>query len=230
MAEAPAAKSKPPRGKSIRMSDAQLRAAVRKAAQRFHAYKGPKKPLVLTGLMGVGKTAVGKRLASVLKVKFLDSDHEIERAAGLKVSEIFEKFGEPYFRDRERAIILRLLEENSGVISIGGGAFVDEETRGVILEKGMGVWLRASLDVLVERTSRRDTRPLLKTGDPREILSNLLEARTPAYNQAPVHANSGLGRLDRTVLSVLNRANRHLYGTSEPKRSRNRRRRSKKTN
>ena len=218
--------AKPARRKSIRMSNAQLRAAVAKAAKRFLDHRASEKPLVLTGIMGVGKTAVGRRLASVLRVKFVDSDQEIERVAGLRIAEIFERYGESYFRDRERAVIARLLDEHQGIIAIGGGAFVDEETRELILKKGIAVWLQAPLDLLVERTGRRDTRPLLKNADPRQVLEELLEKRTPAYSKAPVKANSGLGRLDRTVLSVLNRVNSHIYGGKRPRNPRHRRNRS----
>ena len=219
-----------PKGKSIRMTDAQLRTAVRKAGRRltWHANEAKidLKPIVLVGIMGVGKTAVGKRLAQVLKVKFVDSDHEIERVSGMSVSEIFEKYGEAYFRDRERAVIDRLMEDGDyGVIAVGGGAFVDPETRREILEHALAVWLQAPLKLLVERTSRKNTRPLLRTGDPAKILADLLEKRTPAYSQAQIRVTSGLGRLDRTVLSLLSRLTRHEFGT--PKRKRRRRSRSK---
>ena len=128
-------------------------------------------------------------------------------------------------------VIERLIREGKyGVIAIGGGAFADAQTRDLILDQGLAVWLRASLDVLVERTGRRDTRPLLRGGDPRQILTDLMAKREPAYAKAPIHTNSGLGRLDRTVLSLLNRANRHCFGTDKSMRkspSRPRRRRPK---
>lgn len=215
-------KGKTGKSKSIRMSDAQLRAAVHKAGRRFLWHAGDAKvavkPIVLVGIMGVGKTAVGKRLAKVLKVKFVDSDQEIERVSGMTVAEIFEKYGEAYFRERERAVIERLIEEDYGVIAVGGGAFVDDETREQILANAIAVWLQAPLNLLVERTSRKDTRPLLRNGNPEEILADLLEKRTPAYSKAQVRATSGLGRLDRTVLSLLNRVTRHEFG--KPKRKR----------
>lgn len=217
----------PRKQKTIRFSDAQLRAAIRKAAAKFATRPELDKPVVLTGLMGVGKTAVGQRLARVLKVKFIDSDQEIERAAGLKVRDIFAKYGEPHFRDRERAIIERLLDETNGVIALGGGAFVDDETRALILQQGLAVWLKAPLDVLVERTGRRNTRPLLESGDPKAILKDLLESREGAYAQAHVHCNSGLGRLDRTVLSLLNRANKFYFGAPTYPSKRRRRQGSK---
>lgn len=214
---------KPARRKSLSMSDAQLRNAVKDAAAKFLTRPDTNQPIVLIGLMGVGKTAVGKRLAQVLKLRFIDSDQEIEKAAGMKVSEIFEKFGEEYFRDRERAVIARLLNERaSRVIATGGGAFLNDETRKLILDQSLAVWLRAPIDVLVERTGRRDTRPLLQAGNPRDILSNLAKIREKFYRQASVHCNSGLGRLDRTVLSLLTRANRSIFGENEAKQRRRR--------
>ena len=219
--------AKPARRRSIRLSDAHLRGAVQRAAQRFLAHRDPQKPLVLTGIMGVGKTAVGRRLASVLQLAFVDSDDEIERAAGQSISEIFERYGERYFRDRERAVIARLLDTNQGIIAIGGGAFVDAQTRTLILERGIAVWLQAPLDLLVERTGRRGSRPLLRDTDPRQVLEDLLEQRSPAYAQAPVRANSGLGRVDRTVLNLLNRVNSDVHGIKRNRRPRrNRPRRS----
>ena len=207
----------PTQRRSIKMSDGQLRAAVKSAAATLVRDRTRLKPLVLTGLMGVGKTAVGRRLAQVMKVKFVDSDEAIEKAAGLSISEIFEKYGEAHFRDRERAVIARLIEDQAGVIAIGGGAFVDDETRNLILKKAVAIWLKAPIPLLVERTSRRNTRPLLTKGDPKQILTDLLEKRTPAYSQAPIRTNSGLGRLDRTILSLLRRLHTHFYGKKKPK-------------
>ena len=215
----------PPPPKTLRLTNVQVRAALRQAATRFAERPNPERPLVLTGLMGVGKTTVGRRLASVLKVKFIDSDMEIERVSCMRIGEIFDRFGEPYFRNRERAVIERLLGEGPGVIALGGGAFADAMTRALVLERGLVVWLRAPIDVLVERTGRRDTRPLLKNGDPRTILTDLLARREAAYAQAPIHCNSGLGRLDWTVLTLLNRVNKSLFGAS----ARLKRRRRSKT-
>ncbi|MXO50799.1 shikimate kinase [Erythrobacter gaetbuli] len=161
------------------------------------------RPLVLVGLMGVGKTSIGRRLAGALGRDFVDADEEIEKAADRSVSEIFEEHGEAYFRDGERRVIARLLEEGHGVIATGGGAFVDPETRALVLEKGVAVWLDCDLDTLVERTSRRNTRPLLKTGDPREILVNLKEQRGPAYAEAQIHVVTGDGPHDAAVNRIL---------------------------
>ena len=144
------------------------------------------KPIVVVGLMGVGKSTVGRRLAEMLGRDFVDADDEIERAAQRSISEIFEEFGEAYFRDGERRVIGRLMDESHGVIATGGGAFVDPETRALILEKAIAVWINSDIDTLVERTSRRNTRPLLKNGDPREILTRLYNEREPFYSQAQV--------------------------------------------
>ena len=161
------------------------------------------RPVVLVGLMGVGKSTVGRRLAALLNWDFVDADDEIEEAAQRSVGEIFEEFGEAYFRDGERRVIARLLEESSGVIATGGGAFVDPETRSLILERGVSVWIDCDIETLVERTGRRDTRPLLKTGDPREILTRLLEERRPFYSQAHIRVESRDGPHMQTVMQIL---------------------------
>ncbi len=161
------------------------------------------RPLVLVGLMGVGKSTIGRRLANALHRSFIDADDEIERAADRSVGEIFEEHGEAYFRDGERRVISRLMEEGHGVIATGGGAFVDPETRALVLEKGLAIWLDCDLDTLVERTSRKNTRPLLKTGDPRQILRGLKEKRGPAYAQAQIHVVTDDGPHEATVERIL---------------------------
>lgn len=161
------------------------------------------RPVVLVGLMGAGKSTVGRKLAGFLGRSFIDADDAIEEAAQRKVSEIFEEFGEPYFRDGERRVIARLIEENSGVIATGGGAFVDPETRALILEKAIAVWIDCDIDTLVERTSRRNHRPLLKTGDPKEILTNLLEERREFYSQAQVRVLSENGPHKDTACAII---------------------------
>lgn len=161
------------------------------------------RPVVLVGLMGVGKSTIGRRLAAVLDSDFVDADEEIERAADRSVSEIFEAHGEAYFRDGERRVIARLMEESHGVIATGGGAFVDPETRSLILEKGLAIWLDCDIDTLVERTSRRNTRPLLRNGDPREILTGLKDARSGAYSQAQLHVVTDNAPHDETVMRIL---------------------------
>ena len=148
------------------------------------------RPVVLVGLMGAGKSTVGRRLATMLNREFVDADDAIEQAAQRSVAEIFDEFGESYFRDGERRVIARLIEENGGVIATGGGAFVDDETRELILERAVAVWIDCDIDTLVERTSRRDTRPLLRDGDPKAILSGLLEKREQFYSQAHVRVQS----------------------------------------
>lgn len=148
-------------------------------------------PVVLVGLMGAGKTTVGRRLAVRLGWHFRDSDDEVEEAAGRSVSEIFADFGETAFRDGERRVIARLLEESGqAVIALGGGAFVNPETRALVREKALSVWLKADIDTLMQRVSRRDTRPLLQTDDPRAVMEKLLTERAPLYAEADVHLAS----------------------------------------
>lgn len=162
------------------------------------------RPIVLVGLMGAGKTSVGRKLAESLNRRFLDADHEIEKAAGRSVSEIFQDFGEASFREGERRVIARILEDDRDIVlATGGGAFVDDEVRGLVKQNAISLWLKADVDVLVERTSRRNTRPLLKTGDPKEILERLSKERTPFYEQADVHIQSGRGPATKVVKSAL---------------------------
>ncbi|MBU3076369.1 shikimate kinase [Sphingomonas quercus] len=143
--------------------------------------------IVLVGMMGSGKSTVGRRLAARLRLPFVDADHEIERAAGLTVQEIFDRLGEAEFRDGERRVIARLIEGAPKVIATGGGAFMHPETRALILEKTTAIWLRADIDVLADRVGRRDGRPLLKGKDPRVVLAELAKVREPIYRLAPIH-------------------------------------------
>lgn len=170
------------------------------------------RPIVLVGMMGVGKSSVGKKLASVIGCSFTDADEEIEAAAGMTIPEIFEIHGEAHFRDGERRVIARLIKEREacGVIATGGGAFCNEETRALILGQAIAVWLDSDVDTLVERTGRKDNRPLLKQGDPREILSRLREERRPAYAQAPIHVTSTNGPHGRAVQAILRKIDRWL--------------------
>ncbi|MDJ0977368.1 MAG: shikimate kinase [Erythrobacter sp.] len=161
------------------------------------------KPVVLVGLMGAGKSTVGRRLAALLGRDFIDADDAIEDAARRSIAEIFDEFGEAYFRDGERRVIARLMEEEHGVIATGGGAFIDPQTRALILDRGIAVWIDCDVETLVERTSRRNHRPLLKTGDPHEILSRLIEERSPAYSQAPVRVKSRDGPHSDTAHAIL---------------------------
>ncbi|MCE2843331.1 MAG: shikimate kinase [Novosphingobium sp.] len=161
------------------------------------------RPVVLVGMMGTGKSSIGRRLAAALHLPFVDADEAIEEAAQLSIAEIFERHGEALFRDGERRVIARLMDGERKVIATGGGAFVNPETRALILSKAITVWLDADIDTLVERTARKDTRPLLKNGNPREILTRLREERRPAYAEAPIHITSGRGPQSRTVARVL---------------------------
>ena len=162
-----------------------------------------RRPIVLVGLMGVGKTTVGRRLARLLDRSFVDADDEIERAAGLSIAEIFDRFGEEYFRDGERRVIARLMTGSRGVIATGGGAFMNAETRASILKNALAVWLDADIDTLVERVMRRDTRPLLRNGDPEEILRDLARTRNPVYAAAHVHVTGNDSPHDETVRAIL---------------------------
>lgn len=147
-------------------------------------------PIVLIGMMGVGKSTVGRRLAARLNLDFVDADEEIEKAAGMSVAEIFARYGEPYFRDGERRVIARLMDGEPKVIATGGGAFMQDETRDLILTGATAIWLDADIDVLVDRVSRRDSRPLLKDRDPRTVLTELAAVRNPVYALAPIHVKS----------------------------------------
>ena len=149
-----------------------------------------RKHVVLVGLMGAGKSAIGRRVATAIGARFLDADREIEQAAGMKIPDIFETRGEAEFRDGERRVIARLLEEAPVVLATGGGAFIDDETRALLAEKATTIWMRADLDVLVKRCGRRSNRPLLKNGNPREILGRLMETRYPVYAEANVEVYS----------------------------------------
>ena len=161
------------------------------------------RPIVLVGLMGVGKSTVGRRLAQFIDGPFADADEEVERAADRTISEIFAEHGEQYFRDGERRVIARLMEQDFAVIATGGGAFVNEETRAAILGNGIAVWLDCDIETLVERTSRRDTRPLLRDGDPHEILTQLYEQRRPAYAQAQLRIITDSAPHHETALRIL---------------------------
>ncbi len=151
--------------------------------------------VALVGMMGAGKTSIGKRLAARLEVPFKDADHEIEAAAGLSVAEIFTKFGEPYFRDGERRVIARLLGESPHVLATGGGAYMDEATRAAMKSCAFTIWLKAPLDILVGRVKKRQessqSRPLLNNGDMRGTLERLLALREPVYASADMILESG---------------------------------------
>jgi len=149
------------------------------------------KTIALVGLMGVGKSSIGRRLAAVLNMPFKDADTEIEAAAGCSITEIFEKYGEAAFRDGERRVISRLLEAAPHVLATGGGAFNDPQTRRLIREKAISVWLKADLQVLARRVGRRDTRPLLIGKDPMAVLQAQADDRYPAFAEADIVIETG---------------------------------------
>lgn len=154
---------------------------------------------MLVGLMGAGKTSVGKRLAGILNVGFIDSDNEIAEAAGMSIPEIFATLGEPAFRDGERRVIARLLAERPGVLATGGGAFVEARTRGEIKKLATSVWIRADVDLLYDRVRDRPGRPLLQVADPKAVLTDLNTRRSPFYSQADVTVDSRRGASHETM-------------------------------
>ena len=157
------------------------------------------RPIVLVGLMGAGKTTVGRRLARRLGLDFVDSDSEIEIAAAHSIADIFDRFGETGFRDGERRVIARLIDGPAKVIATGGGAFINDETRGLILARCVAIWLAADVETLAERVSRRDTRPLLKAGDPLLLLRDLAARRNRIYAEAHLHITSEAVSHERAV-------------------------------
>ena len=157
------------------------------------------RPLVLVGMMGVGKSTTGRKLAQLLALPFADADDEIEQAAQMSVSEIFERFGEA----GERRVIARLLEAGPSVLATGGGAFVQAPTRALILERGIAIWLDSDVATLVERVTRKDTRPLLRGGDPAEIVARLMTERASSYAEAPIKVMSDTGPHGETVNRIL---------------------------
>lgn len=161
------------------------------------------RPVVLVGLMGAGKSTVGRKLAMLLGKRFVDADEEIEKAAQMTIPEIFAQFGESYFRDGERRVIARLMEQGPAVIATGGGAFVNDETRALILQRGIAVWIDCDIDTLVERTARKNNRPLLQQGNPREILTRLQAERQPFYAEAPIRVTSEHGPHSETALAII---------------------------
>lgn len=177
-------------------------AAERPRAERIVAGLGDRS-IVLVGMMGAGKTSVGRRLALRLQLPFVDADHAIEEAANQTIPEIFAEHGEAYFRDGERRVIARLLRERVQVIATGGGAFMSEETRQAIVASGVSIWLKAEADVLFERVKRRSNRPLLQTEDPEGTLRRLVEVRYPVYALADITIHSREVPHDTMVEEIL---------------------------
>jgi shikimate kinase len=161
------------------------------------------RPIVLIGLMGVGKTTIGRRLARRLAIPFVDADHEIEDAAGMSIADIFARFGEAHFRDGERRVIARLIDGTRRVIATGGGAFMNDETRALILDQATAVWLNSDIDTLAERVGRRGDRPLLAGREPRDVLEALAKVRNPVYALAPIHVASHPSPHEVTVDAIL---------------------------
>lgn len=168
------------------------------------------RPIVLVGLMGAGKSTVGRRLARRLGLPFVDSDAAIEDAAGFSAAEIFERYGEADFRDGERRLVARLVDGSVRVIATGGGAFVDPRTRQLLNERAITVWLDAPIDVLADRTGRRDTRPLLRNGDRKNTLEKLSKQRGHAYAEAHIRVKSGQGAHRDVVESIIAALGEHL--------------------
>lgn len=174
-----------------------------------HKRKVGNQTIVLVGLMGAGKSSVGRRLATQLGLPFKDADTEIEAASNLTVPEFFEIHGEAAFRDGERKVISRLLDGDQHILATGGGAYMDAETRALIKEKGCSVWLRADLDTLVKRCMKRNTRPLLRNGDPKAILKDLMDQRYPVYEEADIVVESGDGPHEIVVDKIIRALEQH---------------------
>lgn len=166
--------------------------------------------IVFVGLMGAGKTAIGRKVAGLLGLPFVDSDHEIETVSRMTVPELFERYGEPEFRALEQRVIHRVLETGPQVLSTGGGAFMNAQTRGWIAEQGVSIWLKADLDVLFARVSKKQNRPLLKTDNPRGTLERLMTDRYPTYALADVTVATRDERKDVIVTEVLDALAAHL--------------------
>ncbi len=172
--------------------------------------------IVLVGLMGVGKSSVGRRLAAALDLPFRDADIEVEAAAGRSIPEIFAEMGEPAFRDGERRVIARLLDEPPHVLATGGGAFANPETRALIKDRAIAVWLKADLELLARRVGRKEGRPLLKGRDPMDVLREHAQARYPAYAEAHLRVETGDTAHGVAVEAVIQALMRHLNPESEP--------------
>ncbi len=172
-------------------------------SSNYSANPNTRRSIVLIGMMGVGKSSVGRRLASRLGLDFVDADDEIEAAANMTIAEIFEQYGEDYFRDGERRVIARLMDGQPKVIATGGGAFTNDETRELILQRACSIWLDADIDTLVERVSRRNHRPLLHGKNPRDVIEELGKKRNPLYALADIRVCSDASPHGRTVDRIM---------------------------
>lgn len=177
---------------------------------RFIRRKLGKRSITLVGLMGAGKSSVGRRLASILRMPFLDADYEIEVAAGMNISDFFAQHGEDEFRKGEQKVILRLLQRRRIVLATGGGAFMNETTREIISRKGISIWLKADLEVLMKRVRKRNTRPLLQKTDPEGIMRELMELRYPVYAGADITVHSDDVPHEQTVRDVIGALKQYL--------------------
>lgn len=173
--------------------------------------------IVFVGLMGAGKTAIGRKVAQMLGMPFIDSDHEIEAVSRMTVPELFDLYGEPEFRSLERRVIARIVEEGGRVVSTGGGAFMSEETRRAVAAKGISVWLKADIDVLMERVSKNKHRPLLRNPDPKAVMQKLMNDRYPIYALADVTVYSRDEPKDVIAAEAIAALVRHLDGTGAGK-------------
>lgn len=169
------------------------------------------RPITMIGLMGAGKSKLGRMLAKVLGIPFVDADDEIEKAAGMSISEIFDRFGEEYFRDGERRVMNRLIDSGVRVIATGGGAVTDPDTAKAVWDHTISIWVRAEVPLLVERTSRNRNRPLLQKGDPEEILAALAAQRYPVYEKADIIIDSHNGPVEAIVNQALDKLDRYLH-------------------
>lgn len=168
------------------------------------------RPIALVGMMGAGKTTVGRRLARALNLPFFDADEEIEKAAGMSVAELFARHGEASFRRGEAKVIKRLLSGEPIVLATGGGALLDAGTRAIVSARAISVWIRADVETLVKRATKRPTRPLLKVGDPKETIARLLEARTPYYEAADLVVDTKPTSHAQTVAAIVGALRDHL--------------------
>ncbi len=175
-----------------------------------------RRSIVLVGLMGAGKSTVGKKLATLVELPFFDADHEIERVSTMTIPELFETYGEAEFRDLERRVISRMLEDGPIVLATGGGAYMNDQTRRAISTEGVSLWLKAELDVLMQRVARKQNRPLLKNENPRGVMERLMTERYPVYALADLTINSREEKKEVIAFEAMQAIAQHLDGNQEP--------------